>query len=292
MQTTHFFPLSDKRNWILWKLETVNGRLSKVPYSAKYYGKASSTNPRTWTTFQEAKSQLDNSTFYDGLGFVFSEPDRLVFIDIDHCIKDRKLNDQALDIISRFSHSYVELSQSGEGIHIITSGTIPKALKNSELGVEMYSTGRYCAMTGNAVFPFEPHEEQAVIDAIYTAYKRPEASPQHTRTLTAPSLKMAEIIRKAMKSERFKELFLGNWQGSYPSQSEADLALCNSLAFWCDCDPELMSSVFSSSDLYREKWDRAYYRSKTIQTAITNCKETYTEYRTRKQKEAEDAQRK
>ena len=44
----------------------------------------------------------------------------------------------------------------------------------------------------------------------------------------------------------------------YPSQSEADLALCNKLAFWCGNNPEQIDRLFCQSKLYRKKWDEKH----------------------------------
>lgn len=43
-------------------------------------------------------------------------------IDLDHVIQDRKLSLMAKEIIGNFTETYMELSQSGEGIHILSKG--------------------------------------------------------------------------------------------------------------------------------------------------------------------------
>ncbi len=45
----------------------------------------------------------------------------------------------------------------------------------------------------------------------------------------------------------------------YPSQSEADLALCGDLAFWTGPDPERIDRLFRQSKLFRPKWDESHY---------------------------------
>ena len=51
----------------------------------------------------------------------------------------------------------------------------------------------------------------------------------------------------------------------YPSHSEADLALCNLLAFWTGGDPARMERLFAQSGLVRAKWrNRPDYRERTI----------------------------
>ncbi|WP_054644785.1 phage NrS-1 polymerase family protein [Thermoanaerobacter thermocopriae] len=68
-----------------------------------------------------------------------------------------------------------------------------------------------------------------------------------------------EILEKARTAENHKEfnlLWEGKWQeAGYPSQSEADLALCCMLAFWSGKNKEQMDRLFRNSGLFREKWD-------------------------------------
>ncbi len=68
----------------------------------------------------------------------------------------------------------------------------------------------------------------------------------------------------------------GDWEGAgYPSQSEADLALCNKLAFWTGRDKARMNRLFRQSGLYREEWDRLDYSNATLDKAIEFCKIVY-----------------
>jgi len=106
---------------------------------------------------------------------------------------------------------------------------------------------------------------------------KPEICPQGACGMTAD-----EIIGKAMKSRggsKFKDLLSGDWQ-SYGSQSEADQAFCNMLAFWTRKDAVKMDEVFRRSELMREKWDRktggSTYGEITIQEAIRACTDVYT----------------
>lgn len=75
-----------------------------------------------------------------------------------------------------------------------------------------------------------------------------------------------------------ESLYNGNWQGLYSSQSEADQALCNYLAFWLNKNPNNIDKAFRESGLYREKWERQDYRVTTIEKAIHLCEESYQEY--------------
>ena len=280
--------------WALWRIETdQKGRPTKVPYSPHYNGKASSINPKTWGTFEQAENKyLSRPGFYNGISLIISKDYGLVFIDIDHCVEeDGGLSETASDIIGSFSHQFVELSQSGTGVHIIARGTIPRSFKNSNNGVEMYADKRFCSLTGYAFEKGDPIEEQFAIDYVFNKYKTPEREIKRVISQNTTLQRDDKwIIEHASERGRFKTLYSGDWKGAgYNSQSEADLSLCMILAFWTDCDTDQMDRIFKSSGLYRSKWDRAYYRDSTIMAAVSQCNETLSEYSRRTNAERGDS---
>lgn len=279
-----FFPdyIVSRPIWFLWRMEPNDkGEMTKVPYSALYDGKAKSNFPSTWSTFFQAVNKLVNSTVhYDGVGICVQKSDRLIFIDIDHCIDSSgSMNEIASDIVSRMKTQFIETSQSGTGLHILALGEIPRSFNNRKYGVEMYNSGRFVSMTGRALCENEPHEDDDAIRYLFDTYKTPDPKPEPIRERVSDFIHSDEwIIEHAMKQNKFSQLYMGNWGYPYKSQSEADLALCGLLAFWTDCDHEQIDRIFRGSGLYRDKWERAYYRNRTIQLAIRNCKRTFTEF--------------
>lgn len=282
IKTIDFFPetLKSLPVWMLWRLEPdANGRETKVPYSALYSGRGSSTNPSTWTTYDRAKAILEeHPDFYKGIALCISNG--LIFVDIDHCVDEEgHFSEIASDILGRCEDQFVELSQSGTGLHILMKGTIPRNFKNSSNGVEMYFQKRFVAMTGCAIFANEPHEDQSTVDYIFGRYKTLKSEIKH-RKMEISALPNDDrwIIEHASRRGRFDDLYHGRWSSMYGSQSEADLALCVILAFWCNYDPEQIDRIFRTSDLYREKWERDDYRRDTIHSAINHCDESFAEY--------------
>ena len=288
--------------WILWKLELdKNGRSTKVPYSANYDGRASSINENTWSTYKKTVAKYEShASEYDGIGIMISPKYQLIFIDIDHCITSEdgvtKISPVAEDIVNTANNQFVELSQSGTGLHILAFGSIEKSFKNSKNGVEMYREKRFVAMTGKAVVDCEPHLDSKALSLIYEKYKPEKRTQKRTvkpfeskpNTL---SLSDKEVLKRASeRGKKFKYLYDGDFSSvGYGSQSEADLGLCIILAFWTDCDIEAMDRIFRSSGLYREKWEREDYRSRTLSEACDNCSETYSEYVRRKSREEAEA---
>ena len=70
--------------------------------------------------------------------------DPFVAIDIDHCLNDSGITDEAKAIIKTLD-SYTEISPSGTGIRIFVKGTIPRNIKK---GIEIYSHDSYVTVTG------------------------------------------------------------------------------------------------------------------------------------------------
>ena len=92
------------------------------------------------------------------------------------------------------------------------------------------------------------------------------------------SLDDRDLLDKASAASNgadFDALWRGDLSG-HGSASEADLALCNHLAFWTGGDPARIDSLFRQSGLMRDKWDREDYRDRTIAKALEGRTEYYT----------------
>ncbi|MFD7461328.1 MULTISPECIES: DNA primase [unclassified Streptomyces] len=110
---------------------------------------ASSTDSRTWSTHKEAVS----STAGVGLGFVLSDVDDVVCLDLDHCLNPLtgRVAPWAAAILRDAGATYVEVSPSGDGLHIWGRADVRQGRKIRRpdgTAVEIYGTGRYIAMTG------------------------------------------------------------------------------------------------------------------------------------------------
>lgn len=286
-----------------WKYEIRNGKETKVPYNPVTGRKAAGRED--YISISAAVRVLDDpASRYDGIGIGLY--DGMCGIDIDHCVDDDgRLSDLAIDVI-RTMDSYTELSPSGHGVHILFM-TSPEKLglarddfetrfyqKNTGIGMEVYISGityRYLTMTGNAVHrgPISRGLNRTnECQQILTRYmKRPTriehtAHSDHYAASPVPiSLSDADLISKAKTNQRtgpeFTLLWDGDWQGRYPSQSEADYALMKMLAFWTGKDPSRMDSLFRHSGLMRAKYaNRGSYRSSLIRSAINATRSTYT----------------
>lgn len=128
--------------WVLWRSEQVDGRLTKVPYqpNGKY---ASSTNPATWSSYADASAAMAGGGF-DGLGFVLTASDPFTCIDLDATDDTSILARQAQVYNELFPTAYVEFSPSGRGAHLWVRGTVDTRKGDK---IEVYSAARYMTVT-------------------------------------------------------------------------------------------------------------------------------------------------
>lgn len=287
--------------WVCWKKEERDGRVTKIPVNPSTGGQAMSNNPSTWGSFQQVIEAANKgfilakggcSVPIDGIGFIFNG-DGILGVDLDHSRnpKTGELESWAREIIIELD-SYTEISQSGCGVHILCYGKLP-AGKRRRGNVEMYETGRFFVMTGNIMDDVhneieERTEQLAAVHSkfIQGAYQSSQSTDNHTHCSGSEKsiLTVEEIIEKASSAkngDKFKMLMAGDTSAYNGDDSAADLALCNELAFWTNCDRNQMDQVFRLSGLYRPKWDEARgiektYGSMTIDKAISGCSSTYS----------------
>lgn len=86
-----------------------------------------------------------------GPGFVLNG-DGIVCIDLDHCLVDGVLESWAQEIVDMVPRTYIEVSPSGDGLHIWGRGELARGRRIQIPGgfVEAYATGRYLTVTGAA----------------------------------------------------------------------------------------------------------------------------------------------
>jgi hypothetical protein len=235
---------------------------------------AKSNDPKTWHTFDEVIAKAEALKF-NAIGFAIIPP--YIGIDIDGCVKDGVIASDAKKFIQLLD-SYAEFSPTGTGVHIICKGELSKDRKFSALGVEMYSGSRFFTITGNIISGCNNtiEERKDELAKLFEESERFEEEHKKERTLL-------DRIGKSNDSEAFFKLYEGKWQDVYPSQSEADLAFCNKLAFWTGKNPALMDKIFRRSGLMRAKWDERHfgdgktYGGSVIEKAVNDCSESFGE---------------
>ena len=288
------FPMELKglQRWVCWRLvpEASGGKPRKVPLNAMNGQGAKSNDPATWTDYKTAREAADKYG-YTGVGFIFLKEDGYVGIDIDHCYDaaNGTFNETAQAIMAR-QNTYMEFSPSGDGVHLFFKGTKPEgSAKNTESGVEMYDSARYFTVTEKQIDGSLDIVAEALPDTLKWIHetflaKKKKGGGKKKRAF-GEKLSDEEVLEKAraaQNGEAFHDLWEGKWQDQYPSQSEADMALCMKLAFWTARDQAQMDRLFRQSGLYREKWDQKHhadgktYGEETLERAVAHTDSVYS----------------
>ena len=166
----------------------------------------------------------------------------------------------------------------------------------------MYDDGRFFVVTGACLPGTPPTIElrQHELDDFYREVFGDESNEGEESRSVQPSgkntaigagnriddnitiSKDSEVIKKASEAkngEKFMRLFWDGDLSDYASQSEADLALCDELYFWCGDNPQQIDRIFRRSALYRSKWDERRgtqtYGDMTIATACQGNLDVY-----------------
>ena len=280
--------LKQLKQWCIWKYEQRNNKRTKVPYSITNR-MAKSNDESTWATYSDARAALSTHQA-DGIGFFFKPP--YMGIDLDNIadeVERFKRNDIAENVIFEMYESlksYAEYSPSGTGIHIIIKGSIPGPRRRKG-DVEMYDSGRFFTMTGDSLGKYTEINAPAdmTIERLYKKYVGTDNvvhMPTNDHGVTH-DLSESEIVARIVnskQSELFKRFMNDDWQELYTSQSEADMAFANLLAFWCARDYTKMDALFRQSSLMRGKWDerrgKTTYGEGTLYKAINEAQNVYT----------------
>ena len=140
--------------WVLWRLlekgDSENTSWAKVPAQTNGLP-ASSTNPEHWTDFISVQDAYQsNPTKFAGIGFVFTQEDNLVGVDLDDCYDQHiGFTNAAMQQIANSIEGYMEISPSGTGVKIFTRAEQFAAHADHAMGFEAYATGRYFTVTGH-----------------------------------------------------------------------------------------------------------------------------------------------
>jgi hypothetical protein len=304
--------------FIVYKLVPRDGKTAKLPVDHRT-GQVMlkdadwQNDPAAWTDADTAISTAARLGPSHGVGFLFRPEDPFFFLDIDNCAEPAGWSWLAHDLCGRLAGAAIEVSQSGKGLHIIGMGTVPphRCKDKTKLGLELYTEGRFVALTGFNAVGEVATDCTAAIGAIVAQHFQSDAgavadgkpatwTDRPTAGYTGPA-NDDELLAKAMRSgdmagQAFgaRATFAALWNAdsvvlgrSYPDQyktppgpydaSSADMALASHLAFWTGRDCERIDRLMRRSALARPKWDKhTSYMQTTILNAVGGCREVYS----------------
>ncbi|SOB56958.1 conserved protein of unknown function [Pseudodesulfovibrio profundus] len=277
-------------SWIVWKAKpNGEGKIGKIPYSPRTEKRVNATIPASGCSFEEASKAYRNGK-YAGLGIVMGVVKNLVGIDLDNCVSaDGVVEPWAQEIVDALA-TYTEFSPSGKGLRIFGYGKLPPGPRRKGT-IEMYEEKRFLTVTGDVYVdqilgePYLIRKFQDALDSLYSEVFGSEMKEEGDWQFDLDDLRglsnisdadVVRFAREGKKGEAFSRLYDEGNTESYGSGSEADLALCNMLAFYSGRDPDQMERLFNSSELCRSKWvNRRDYRDRTISKAISSCKSVF-----------------
>lgn len=148
------------------------GHQKKVPSHPTTRRLARVNDPSTWGTFKEVVGYLEETAADPeaGAGFVFTEADEVVAIDLDHMVEATitgtgevqirwLLGSEPVQELLRTAplgrSGYAEVSPSGTGVHIFIRGRLPAGVNHkrvldeaSGMKLEVWDSRRYVTITG------------------------------------------------------------------------------------------------------------------------------------------------
>lgn len=296
-------PMSAYRQFICYVLspsETRPGKTDKFPVDHRTgrvpkKGNGGAHDPAIWTDHATAIAAAKRYGDKFGVGFVFTEADPFWFLDIDGCLVDGQWSALSQSLVGMFPGAAVEVSSSGNGLHIFGTGTAPvHGTKNIPHGLEFYTSGRFVALTGTHAQGSASRDFTPILPQLVDNYFPPSAARQDDGEWTvAPVpewngitdddrlIEFACSRQGAAAAFGNKASFRDLWEGNvevlakcYPDSGEraydgstVDAALAQHLAFYTGKDMARMQRLMERSGLTRAKYERDDYLPRTIRQA-------------------------
>jgi len=285
-------------------LPRADGKTDKIPCNAAGV-QIDGQDPNNWFTFDEAASiaqcafAAQGEQYRTAVGVVIFEGGGLFCVDVDGALHDGQWSPLALDIVGRFPDAYVEISQSGVGLHVIgrCATDFPKhRVKRKGLQLEIYTRSRFILLTGTSAIGDVSTEHTAALVETIRAYLPEDLGESSDGWRDGPLAGYAgptddaELIQRALNSRSASSVFGGGasfadlWKGNDAAlaraflsssgdvydRSGADQALANHLAWWTGGHHERVLQLMQSSGLVRPKWEREGYLRATVSKACAS----------------------
>ena len=292
--------------FILWTAVTRHDkRIDKLPMDWRSGKLANAYDSTIWTDLKTILKAAKSCGSLYNLGWVLTKNDPFYFVDLDNCLTSSDAwSPVAIDIMAKLPGAAVEVSTSGQGLHIIGQGVVPDhCCKNESLGIEFYTDKRFLTLTGTNIIGSADTINTATLPDFINTYFTPKITV-HNNTWSHEPVKNwngytdnNELINKAILATSVASAFGDTasfknlWEGDkavlahhYPdvkgikpyNASSADAALAQHLAFWTGCHHERIFIIMWLSKLVRKKWSRNDYLILTITNACAMQSVVYT----------------
>lgn len=242
------------------------------PNTSRY---VSVTDSTAFCSFEDALTGVRSET-YEGLGLVLTENDPFAVIDLD-VKKGQQVTQEQQEISEYFSDSYQERSINGDGLHIVCNCDELFAGKRKE-GIEIYSKERFIIFTGK-LYKNKPISNRTEDLKKLRLHLNNGETKQDLPTVfndqpaTKSDDEVKNLVLSGPEAKKWEDLASdGNWQGKYPSQSEADQALMNRIAYFSKNENQTKRLFLSSAlaNTLNRKSNQDYYLAETVKKAFAN----------------------
>lgn len=277
-------------------------KLPTSPLTGRTHDAHDSTH---WVSFEaaaQALSQFEQTGQAHGIAFTVTDACPFFFIDIDKCLVNGVRNPTAAKLERLFKGAAVEVSQSGNGLHILGTGKagVPADRKvKAGTKFDLYTQKRFVALTGTEAAGDAALDCSEALDLLVAEYLlKPDAAPA---AATDSSGRMEgwdgyedddELIAHALRTvgarvvfgkPTFSQLWTADAEAlarCYPPDnyradslgydaSKVDGAMAKELCFWTGKDAARIERLMWMSSLARDKWSvRPEYLTNTIQGAM------------------------
>lgn len=316
--TSNLGAMTNYNQFVVWHAVKHDGedKPRKIPFNVNDPERrgADPHDPSNWLSYDHAKhyaTELDC-----GFGFVLTKDDPFFCIDLDACLEpEGHWSSFSQGIVDKFPGALVEVSFSGNGLHIFGVAQAPIDHRNKVKGdgweIEVYTHSRYIAIGSRSTGdPWLDHsvEFNKLLDLYLPGHKI-----DGTEWTSVPDPEWfgpkddAELLRRMlMRKPTAKQMFGQGatvqdlWSRNVPklaiafpnnnpkSDAEydgnsADFAFCLHLAFWTGKDCGRIDRLFRMSKLMRPKWDRGrdpYQPGQYLHDTVTKaCAATHSVYK-------------
>ena len=186
--------------------------------------------------------------------------DPYVAVDLDHCIQENEVDEQATEVIATLN-SYTEISPSGHGIRILLAcAEFRENLR--QLQIELYSRQRYMTITGHHLAGTPPQITTIPLDQLTALLPRPIVAPQPAQTMLSQPNRYPvgehELWERIFMHDKYGAYHLRRFQGNVSldggDHSLTVIRLLNCLARWTHGDAVRMRAMILMSSLANAKW--------------------------------------
>jgi hypothetical protein len=290
--------LKHLKRWCVWRLESRDGKNTKIPYSGPVT-KGKSNDPSTWLTYQTAEELFKSGSFSGyGIytGILKDAGDSLLGLDWDHTddsdLWDGMTEEQVIGEAVGIG-SYCERSPSGTGLRVFALlDEIPGPARKGGPR-EVYQGGRFLTLTGHRmegspedIRPVDMEGFTPFYDRLQAAQsnKKPRAPSQlkvkgtiqaHTSQYEAEGMSITipdsglddpAVLEKADRNsgETFRQARYGNLTGD--QVSETDLSFSNLIAPFCSSVHQI-AQILQTCRPREKSLNRPDYLMRTAQKA-------------------------